>query len=422
MRKRILKIYREAEQRFPGIRLPIAWMRMIKGSEGLTGKAKAGFFLISGGCRRTVKGMVGPFTFNFEGDNPQELRMAARLYEEIELRRICQWVQPGATYVDAGANIGYIAARVAQSLGSRGHMLLFEPDSRVFPRLQKHLNQTGNDTPRCELFQAAVSDETGSAEFLVSRVMGWSSLVPHRQNSIVDTEIIQKVTLDIILQERGIEQVDFLKMDIEGHELAALRGLRETLTSGKVVLLEIEKNRGLLEVSGYSPAHLDALLNSFGYYGVTDKGEWIQRKKLEDEPLENLFYSRDAAQLERLFGKLSRRTDKRDTNCDHQLIAEVWNPTSPEVTARRIIYKARCGQLATAIEDAKELLQAQPDLWALRGHLAYWLTLQQEYREAADHYQTLLTNDPANKEAATRLADAERKMKAAQSKGKWKLQ
>jgi FkbM family methyltransferase len=121
--------------------------------------------------------------------------------------------------------------------------VLVEPDPREVENLRKRLG------PEAILLDKALSDTAAELEFHLCRKQTTSSV--HRPNlpflkrfpdasryEIVRSSPIQTETLDRELKRNGVSSVDFIKLDIQGHELATLKGAKRTLDS--VIGLEIE--------------------------------------------------------------------------------------------------------------------------------------------------------------------------------------
>lgn len=76
---------------------------------------------------------------------------------------------------------------------------------------------------------------------------------------------VQTISLDQYAREQSVEQIDLIKLDIEGCELAALRGMSELLSHGQIRYLYVEINPFLLERQQVQPETVKAFLASFGY-------------------------------------------------------------------------------------------------------------------------------------------------------------
>jgi hypothetical protein len=96
--------------------------------------------------------------------------------------------------------------------------------------------------------------------------IGWSSRFPNPRQlrSIAESIVVPVRTVDAIVRELGPATISFVKMDIEGSEPRALRGMREVLAShAPIVWMEV--NTAALAAAGEAPAALDAVLLPPGY-------------------------------------------------------------------------------------------------------------------------------------------------------------
>jgi FkbM family methyltransferase len=175
--------------------------------------------------------------------------------------------------IDVGANIGYITLNVARLVGPGGRVFAFEPSEHTYRHLCENvaLNKAANVT----CFQQALSDRTGEAPFIVATDDGLSRLDNRAGNTfglVMEDRMKVKVdTLDNIWQSQIAGQnVKLLKMDIEGHEIFAMRGGARFLQAGcQYVISEI--NSGALRQNGVGLGDIVALMGGYGYSSY-----WIQ--------------------------------------------------------------------------------------------------------------------------------------------------
>lgn len=170
-------------------------------------------------------------------------RFLLRGYEEPELRLLPQLCRPGSTVVDVGANFGMYTYWLSQ-LAAR--CVSFEP----IPALAAALKSGFGD--RIELHNVALSDEPGTAELIVPRISPGLSTIESRNaldpNALRGAERFQvkKQCLD----DFDLRDVSFIKIDVEGHEEAVLRGATKLLARERPsLLLELEErhNPGCIE-------------------------------------------------------------------------------------------------------------------------------------------------------------------------------
>jgi FkbM family methyltransferase len=143
--------------------------------------------------------------------------------------------------IDGGANAGQYAAEVRRT-GFRGRILSFEPLSDPFVTLSAQARADSAWDCRRE----ALSDCAGEALINVSANSWSSSLLPITPTSVaaapdsayIGEEAITTVRLDDVLSQAAPYARTLLKLDVQGSELAALRGAEETLA--RVVAVEVE--------------------------------------------------------------------------------------------------------------------------------------------------------------------------------------
>ena len=181
-------------------------------------------------------------------------------------------IRPGDTVLDLGGNLGTSAMTFAERTGPGGRVVSFEPMFHDLLRRNAGANGYGD---RIEVVAAAVGEAAGEAEFAVtdagvdSRLAIEGRAASHR---------VAVVSVDDTVAERGLNRVDFMKLDIEGAEEDALNGSRQTLA----------RHRPKLTIASYHtdphgrPQHprLVAWLKDVGYqtrelFGDDGKGRHI---------------------------------------------------------------------------------------------------------------------------------------------------
>lgn len=155
-----------------------------------------------------------------------ERRIYFHEYEREIIRWLARTVKPGWTCIDIGANIGYLSLVMAASGGS---VIAFEPSPQTFETLCRNAGGIVRS------YQLALSDKDQMLEFFDSdeNLLSTSivSLKPANSKSIQ----VQAITLDSFCAANQIAP-SLIKIDVEGAELAALRGMRHTLERFKPVI------------------------------------------------------------------------------------------------------------------------------------------------------------------------------------------
>lgn len=171
-------------------------------------------------------------------------------------------IKPGDTVIDAGANIGGFTIQAAQKTGPRGMVYAIEPDEQNIETLKRNIEH--NKLHNIVIVPQAIWSERCTKEFHISNRPGEHTLLNYDNDLFSEgrTINIQCDTLDNIIKNFDIERVNYLKMDIEGAEIEALKGAKNLLSNFSPNLL-IE---ALHEVDG-SPAYkkLVPYLQSMNY-------------------------------------------------------------------------------------------------------------------------------------------------------------
>lgn len=144
-------------------------------------------------------------------------------YKEREKR-----IHEGDVVVDLGGNMGMFN-RWAYSEGA-SKVISFEPDKRYFKLLSL------NADPRSILFNAAASHEMGELTLYESTHLGGSNVFGIEGE---EGYTVRTYTLNYLFESGLVDKIDFLKIDIEGAEHAALAGISdENLMKVKTISME----------------------------------------------------------------------------------------------------------------------------------------------------------------------------------------
>lgn len=180
-----------------------------------------------------------------------------------EYRAFKEALRPGAVALDIGANLGCYALLFGQWVGPTGKVFAFEPSPQAFTGLCRHifLNRLSEVVVPV---QAAVSDASGSA-LLEDGAWGTNRLIsPAEAAAERSTHSVAAVTVDEFCERANILP-DLIKVDVEGLELAVLRGARRTIrTCGDRLKLFVELHPRTWADLGMSRDDLQTELESQG--------------------------------------------------------------------------------------------------------------------------------------------------------------
>ena len=190
---------------------------------------------------------------------------------ETETRRLLERLaRPGMIALDIGAHIGYHTRLLARRVGAEGRVIAFEPH----PVTHRALRRNTRDSPNVRALPLAAAETEGGADlhdYLMMSAsgslhydealaqqqrarMGADDVAPRGRSDFAPQRYsVRTVAIDDCLEQLGIARVDVAKMDIEGAELAALRGMRRTIAASPGLALVMEYNPSALAAFGYEP-------------------------------------------------------------------------------------------------------------------------------------------------------------------------
>jgi len=202
-------------------------------------------------------------------------------------------VKSGMVGVDIGANLGYYVLLEARLVGPTGHVLAVEPVPRNAHILRK--NVAANGLENVTIRQCAISDEPGVVQMNVMPESNLCSLLTcddmslradireSRTASGAREQIaVPAVTFDDLVAENGLRTVNFIRMDIEGYELRATKGMTQTFRTAAgplLIFVEVHNAHFADPLKTVAP-WLTELLT----YGFTPKAIAIEDQIVRDPP------------------------------------------------------------------------------------------------------------------------------------------
>ncbi len=190
-------------------------------------------------------------------------------WEQVSLELWIRLCRRSSVICDIGANTG-VYALTAKAVNPSAKVVAVEPVARVFRKLEANVALNGWDI---RTMQAAVSDHTGTAILYdlphldhvlsVSLEAEWNN-----QSTALRPVEIPCITVTDLLQQMGAGKVDLLKIDVETHEPAVLRGFHESIQRDRPsMLIEILNEDVARQISD--------LLAGMGYqYYNIDDATW----------------------------------------------------------------------------------------------------------------------------------------------------
>jgi FkbM family methyltransferase len=165
----------------------------------------------------------------------------------------------GGVYFDCGANFGLCTFGLLPSMNpATVSYHLFEANPALIPYLEA--SSAVFPSVRIKIVEGCLSDHKGTSRFQISeQLTGHSHVHPKGSSEIPN------IILDDYLEENRIKEINFLKLDIEGQELIALRGLSAALDLQMIEVIYLEVATDVLGRYRLSPGDVIGFLESNGF-------------------------------------------------------------------------------------------------------------------------------------------------------------
>ncbi|MRR52171.1 MAG: FkbM family methyltransferase [Rhodocyclaceae bacterium] len=182
------------------------------------------------------------------------------VFEQNGTAMVKRLVKPGQTVLDIGANIGYYTVLLSRLVGPQGMVHAFEPTTHFSDVLDRNLRENG--VTNCELHHFGFSDRTRRGNIKINE----SSATLHMPADCpgCEQQAISLTTLNAFAAQSRIKTVDFVKVDIDGHEPLFMEGAWRALAKWKPVLL-LEVSNLHYSLAGFSAWDFYDTLKAKGY-------------------------------------------------------------------------------------------------------------------------------------------------------------
>jgi FkbM family methyltransferase len=224
--------------------------------------------------------------------------------EQFDIQILHRYLKEGMTFVDLGANVGFYTFVARSLVGDKGRVFAFEPFPRNAQLIRASIRE--NSFTNVTIVEAAVSDRNGKASFHLSPDA-------NSEHSLLDLDFkyngqqrpakidVDLVTIDSFFEKNvGDKKVDFIKMDIEGSEYEAVKGMKKILENNRhlVLLAEFWPNGfrkgghdpyeflNSLSTSGFSIHIIDSLANQVSKVSI-DELKRLEHSRSTDPKLQN---------------------------------------------------------------------------------------------------------------------------------------
>jgi FkbM family methyltransferase len=220
--------------------------------------------ILSAICPRVGRVRIALFGYEFWCDLSESIQRSIFLfgYDDDARRFIRDKLQPGNTFLDVGANVGFYTLLAARLVGDRGRVFAIEPNPKTFLRLKETIEANGITNVRA--LNLGLGRERGRLTLFTNPVgdNDTATMVTHDGLASVPVEVF---TLDEIAAAHQIERIDYLKIDVDGFEPDVFAGAEGLLKDRKIKCIQAEFCDYWLRRNGSSPEMLHRLITSAGF-------------------------------------------------------------------------------------------------------------------------------------------------------------
>lgn len=219
-----------------------------------------------------------------------QLFMYYSQYEIEERNMICTLISDNSTIFDIGANSGWYSLLLSTKF-QNSKVFAFEPMPVTYNYLTKNIEL--NNATGIKSFNIGFWNKEDTLKFNFYEDLTCATSVGDLYENRNDAKIVEaKVkTLDNFVQENEIENIDFIKLDIEGAEYLALQGGKNVLSEHKPVLF-VEMLRKWAAKFQYHPNDIIEYLNDMGYkcYYIVGDNKLKEIETITDSTVETNFF------------------------------------------------------------------------------------------------------------------------------------
>ena len=193
------------------------------------------------------------------------------LYEPDLLNRAMALLPVGGSFVDVGSNVGFWTLPAARRAGPQGSVISLEPNPWALRKLRTNIERNADrQLAPIRVEEAAVGAAAGTVTLHSNDLeAGASQATLHPAGTELAGE---QVEVRLTTLDEVTEQIDLLKIDVEGHELGVLAGAERLFSQAPPAHIVIEIQDEVLLRAGASAEALASRLEALGYIPVDGDG------------------------------------------------------------------------------------------------------------------------------------------------------
>jgi FkbM family methyltransferase len=165
-----------------------------------------------------------------KGEHVDDQIIQYGIFEPHSTKIVKSILHQGMTVLDVGANFGYYSCLFSKLVGIEGSVYCFEPTNFFRNRLNENL--IANNFNNVYVSEFALSDTLENITITISGDTASCHWVPDfdkTSTSVITTEMIKAIPLDEFLLNKNINNIDLIKVDIDGHEIKFIKGAFNTI-------------------------------------------------------------------------------------------------------------------------------------------------------------------------------------------------
>lgn len=195
--------------------------------------------------------------------------------ESSTLERLNSMVKSDSPVLfDVGANKGEFTKHILDKWkGRKIRLFVFEPSQKTYAMLKDAIPASDS----VSLINVGLGDKPEKVELFYDREgSGLASVYPrdlsYHNINFSDHETIELTTLDLFCEQNNISSIDFLKLDVEGHELAVLRGGKKMFEEGKIKIVQFEFGGCNLDSRSFFRDYFNFFKKDYDLYRILSNG------------------------------------------------------------------------------------------------------------------------------------------------------
>lgn len=208
-----------------------------------------------------------------------------RNFEPLSIKYFAESVKPGQTVIDVGANFGFYTAIASSLVEQSGKVFSFEPS----PETNEILRLNTTTMTNVDIIQKAVAEASGEVSFFHTKDFVNSGTVenpPFQNDADVEELTVDAVSLDDYFTD--LPEAHFLKVDIQGDDIKALKGARELIRRSGDIKVLVEWAPAWMKNAGYEILDLPDTLRDLGLTKITLLDDWRSEEMPLDQFLEEV--------------------------------------------------------------------------------------------------------------------------------------